>query len=175
MRGEIGEARSIMVNFSYYNRDPANVRNPRRLGRVERSWISGCYAIQVSRFILEQEPLRVAGLIDRDPEFGTDRLTSALIEFPPSASSVHLQHADDSCAARSNFWNDRPASKSKFRSTRRTIAPRASSSIAPAKASPPTTSPSSISTRCKAMRSRAPSWTIRNHRRRYLIPSATWP
>jgi predicted dehydrogenase len=81
--GEIGEVRSIMVNFSYFNRDPHNVRNRLDWGGGALMDI-GCYAIQVSRFSLGQEPLRVAGRIDRDPEFGTDRLTSALIEFPHS-------------------------------------------------------------------------------------------
>ncbi len=79
--GEIGEVRSIMVNFSYFNRDPQNVRNRADWGGGALMDI-GCYAIQVSRFILEQEPRRVASLIDRDPDFGTDRLTSALLEFP---------------------------------------------------------------------------------------------
>jgi predicted dehydrogenase len=79
--GEIGELRSVMVNFSYFNRDPQNVRNRVDWGGGALMDI-GCYAIQVSRFILDHEPLRVASLIDRDPDFGTDRLTSALIEFP---------------------------------------------------------------------------------------------
>jgi predicted dehydrogenase len=42
----------------------------------------GCYPIVLSRFLFEAEPVRVIASIDRDPEFGTDRLTSALLEFP---------------------------------------------------------------------------------------------
>lgn len=42
----------------------------------------GCYTIITSRFIFGQEPTRVIGLIERDPEFKTDRLASALLDFP---------------------------------------------------------------------------------------------
>ncbi|HET6900023.1 MAG TPA: Gfo/Idh/MocA family oxidoreductase, partial [Vicinamibacteria bacterium] len=41
----------------------------------------GCYPIVLSRFLFEAEPVRVIASIDRDPEFGTDRLTSAILEF----------------------------------------------------------------------------------------------
>lgn len=40
----------------------------------------GCYPITISRF-LEREPVRVAALIERDPEMGPDRLSSALLDF----------------------------------------------------------------------------------------------
>lgn len=42
----------------------------------------GCYPITMSRFLFRQEPRRVLGLLDRDPEMGTDRLSSAILEFP---------------------------------------------------------------------------------------------
>jgi predicted dehydrogenase len=35
----------------------------------------------MSRFMYGAEPLRVSGVLDRDPEFGTDRLASAILEF----------------------------------------------------------------------------------------------
>ncbi|MEO8137006.1 MAG: Gfo/Idh/MocA family oxidoreductase, partial [Betaproteobacteria bacterium] len=41
----------------------------------------GCYAIVAGRFFLEAEPVRCVALVDRDPTFGTDRLTSALLDF----------------------------------------------------------------------------------------------
>src|SRR6185436_14109322 len=37
--------------------------------------------IVVSRYIFGAEPLRAVSLIDRDPNFRTDRMTSALIDF----------------------------------------------------------------------------------------------
>ncbi len=79
--GVIGELRSIVGAFSYFNRDPKNVRNVAEWGGGGLMDI-GCYPITTSRWIFEEEPLRVAGVLERDPEFGTDRLTSAILEFP---------------------------------------------------------------------------------------------
>ena len=42
----------------------------------------GCYAILISRWMFGAEPTDVIGLIDRDPDFGIDRLTSAMLRFP---------------------------------------------------------------------------------------------
>ena len=46
----------------------------------------GCYPITMSRFAFGEEPSRVLGLIERDPEMKTDRLTSALLDFPSGQS-----------------------------------------------------------------------------------------
>jgi len=79
--GRIGELRSITGFFSYFNRDPNNIRNIVAAGGGALLDI-GCYAITTSRFLFAQEPLRVIGLIERDPEMKVDRLTSAILEFP---------------------------------------------------------------------------------------------
>ena len=79
--GQIGELRAIVAAFSYFNRDPANIRNKPEWGGGGLMDI-GCYPIQISRFLFEQEPIRVQGAMERDPEFGIDRLTSAILEFP---------------------------------------------------------------------------------------------
>jgi len=79
--GEIGDLRAAHVAFGYFNIDPANVRNLADIGGGALMDI-GCYAIQFSRFVFEQEPRRVIGLIERDPQMRTDRLTSALLDFP---------------------------------------------------------------------------------------------
>jgi predicted dehydrogenase len=84
--GEIGELRAIQSFFSYYNRDPKNVRNVRAWGGGGVMDI-GCYPITMSRFIFEDEPSRVAALVEVDPEFGTDRLVSALMAFPKGQST----------------------------------------------------------------------------------------
>ena len=42
----------------------------------------GCYPITLSRMLYGEEPARVIGLMERDPEFHTDRLTSALLDYP---------------------------------------------------------------------------------------------
>jgi predicted dehydrogenase len=78
--GGIGDLRAILSAFSYFNRDPANVRNVAEWGGGALMDI-GCYPIQISRFIFEAEPVSVAASIDRDPDFGVDRLTSGLLNF----------------------------------------------------------------------------------------------
>jgi predicted dehydrogenase len=79
--GEIGTLRSIVGFFSYFNRDPANVRNVLEWGGGGLMDI-GCYPITTSRFVFREEPVRVMGLIERDPELKIDRLTSAILDFP---------------------------------------------------------------------------------------------
>jgi predicted dehydrogenase len=79
--GKLGELRSIVWFFSYNNRDPRNIRNVPEYGGWALMDI-GCYAITMSRFLFGEEPKRVLALMERDPEMGTDRLTSALMDFP---------------------------------------------------------------------------------------------
>ncbi len=78
--GEIGELRSIVTSFSYFNRDPENVRNKPEWGGGALLDI-GCYPIQISRYLFGREPLRVSGVIERDPDMGIDRLTSGCLDF----------------------------------------------------------------------------------------------
>ena len=79
--GRIGTLRSVQGFFSYNNRDPKNIRNMADIGGGGLYDI-GCYPITGARFVFEDEPARVMGLIERDPEWGIDRLTSAILEFP---------------------------------------------------------------------------------------------
>ena len=79
--GRIGDLRVISGHFSYFNRDAANLRNILEAGGGGLLDI-GCYPITTSRFIFGEEPSRVAGLLERDPDFRTDRLASAILEFP---------------------------------------------------------------------------------------------
>lgn len=78
--GKIGPLRCVMASFSYFNVDPKNIRNQVESGGGALYDI-GCYCIQASRYGFGAEPKRVVGCIDRDPTMGTDRLTSAMLEF----------------------------------------------------------------------------------------------
>jgi predicted dehydrogenase len=78
--GEIGQLRAMHCVFSYTNRDPRNIRNIPDMGGGALMDI-GCYPIHISRWIFDEEPRRVAALLERDPEFGTDRLSSAILEY----------------------------------------------------------------------------------------------
>ena len=88
--GGIGELRGVVSEFSYFNRDPRNIRNIREYGGGALMDI-GCYPITMSRFFFDREPVRVAALIERDPEMGVDRLSSALLDF-------HSGHALFTCS-----------------------------------------------------------------------------
>src|SRR5690242_11491714 len=66
--GRIGTLRSITGYFSYFNPDPANIRNQLEFGGGALLDI-GCYPITISRFIFDAEPRRVLGLIERDAVF----------------------------------------------------------------------------------------------------------
>ena len=79
--GAIGDLRSITTFFSYFNADPANIRNIPEYGGGALMDI-GCYPINTSRFLFGEEPARVSATMERDPVMGTDRLTSAILEFP---------------------------------------------------------------------------------------------
>ncbi len=83
--GGIGELRAIAGVFSYFNRDPNNVRHKVEWGGGGLLDI-GCYPITMSRFIFAEEPVRVAGMLERDPDFKSDRLASAILEFPSGQS-----------------------------------------------------------------------------------------
>ena len=76
----IGQLRSVAGFFSYFNNDPANIRNHIESGGGALLDI-GCYCIQAARYGFAAEPRRVIGLIDRDPTMKIDRLTSAMLDF----------------------------------------------------------------------------------------------
>jgi predicted dehydrogenase len=80
--GAIGELRSILSVFSYFNTDPKNIRNIPEFGGGAVMDI-GCYPITLSRWLFGREPQRVMSLIERDPQLGIDRLSSAILDFAP--------------------------------------------------------------------------------------------
>lgn len=80
-RGEVGELRLIQGMFSYHNVDPSNIRNIPELGGGG-IWDIGCYPVTMSRYLFEEEPLRLVAVLDFDPVMKTDRLGSVLMEFP---------------------------------------------------------------------------------------------
>ena len=79
--GRIGELRAATGFFSYTNVDPLNIRNRADAGGGA-IWDIGCYPVTTARLVFGTEPVRVAAAIVRDPEFGTDRLSSFILEFP---------------------------------------------------------------------------------------------
>jgi predicted dehydrogenase len=84
--GRIGALRSITGSFSYFNLEAENIRNKPEMGGGALMDI-GCYPVTMSRFVFGEEPVRVFGLIERDPEMQVDRLTTAILEFPSGQAS----------------------------------------------------------------------------------------
>ena len=80
MDGRIGELRAIQARFMYNNLDPANIRNVAAFGGGAVMDI-GCYPINVARWFFGGEPTGVWATVQRDPTFGTDALTSAVLDF----------------------------------------------------------------------------------------------
>lgn len=78
--GQIGHLRTIQSFFSYFNTDGNNIRNMAELGGGGLMDI-GCYPISLSRFIFGHEPSRVFGQVEYDPQFKTDRIASAIMDF----------------------------------------------------------------------------------------------
>ena len=83
--GAIGPVRAVHTWFSYFNVDPQNVRNIKEWGGGALMDI-GCYGISVARF-LAGEPRRVSARMDFDPRFGTDRVTSAILDCGDAAGT----------------------------------------------------------------------------------------
>ena len=92
--GRIGEPRSMLGHFSYYNDNPANIRNIAEFGGGGLMDI-GCYLINTSRFVFDAEPRRAAGVLDIDPVLGVDRMASMILDFgvPQFAGTCSTQMA----------------------------------------------------------------------------------
>jgi predicted dehydrogenase len=78
--GDIGEIQTIHSFFSYYNTDLTNIRNQEGVGGGGLLDI-GCYNISISRLCYGQEPRRIMGWLENDPQFKVDRLASGILEF----------------------------------------------------------------------------------------------
>ena len=84
--GDIGELRAIQAAFCSFRVDPNDIRNKYEVGGGAL-FDFGSYPIALSRMLFEEEPLRVAAVLDRDPSFKIDRLASAILDFPSGIAS----------------------------------------------------------------------------------------
>ena len=78
--GRIGRLTAVQSWFSYFNDDPANIRNIREVGGGALYDV-GCYNVNLSRMLFGAEPSHVSATITRDPVSGVDTTTSAILEF----------------------------------------------------------------------------------------------
>ena len=84
--GGIGKLATVQTFFSYYNDDPANIRNQADIGGGGLADI-GCYAVSLARFLFDEEPRRVFGILDYDPQLKVDRLASGVLDFGDGTST----------------------------------------------------------------------------------------
>jgi len=78
--GAVGRLRQVQGAFSYFNTDPANMRNQLSLGGGALPDI-GVYPTVTTRFATGREPLRVQASVERDPVFGTDIHANVRADF----------------------------------------------------------------------------------------------
>ncbi len=90
----IGKVNFIHTSFSYNNPSPSNIRNIKEYGGGGLMDI-GCYAISTPRFLLDKEPISVVSQISYHKDFGTDIITSALLDFGTARASFHVSTSSD--------------------------------------------------------------------------------
>jgi len=85
--GRIGNLQAVQSWFSYFNDDPRNIRNQIRHGGGAIMDI-GCYNINLSRLLFDDEPDSVRATIRTDPDLGVDIVSSAVLSFPGGGQST---------------------------------------------------------------------------------------
>ena len=84
--GRIGALRLIVGHFSYFRRDPEDVRSRIEFGGGALLDI-GCYPVTLSRWLFDEEPIAATAMLERDPDFGVDRLGAGMLRFPSGQAS----------------------------------------------------------------------------------------
>jgi predicted dehydrogenase len=78
--GAVGRLRHVQGAFSYFNKDPQNMRNQPELGGGGLPDI-GVYVAVSTRFSTGAEPVRLQATVERDADFGTDIYASVKADF----------------------------------------------------------------------------------------------
>jgi predicted dehydrogenase len=86
--GRIGPVHALHMSFASPNYDPANIRNRADAGGGSLT-DKGCYAVALARYLFEDEPTRVAAVMDIADDFRVDSLTTALMAFPRAQASFN--------------------------------------------------------------------------------------
>jgi predicted dehydrogenase len=80
-KDEIGAVKGVQTMLCMNSRDPNDIRNKPDIGGGAL-YDLGSYAVTGCRMVFNAEPVRAIGVFEKDPDFGTDRLTSGILEFP---------------------------------------------------------------------------------------------
>jgi predicted dehydrogenase len=102
--GTIGAVRAVHCTLAKQFLDPADVRNQLDAGGGAL-YDLGSYAISACNLVFKCMPLRVVAAMDRDLVFGTDRLTSALLDYGDrhAAFTVGTQAGSDAWGTHQQF------------------------------------------------------------------------
>ena len=84
---KIGELTHIHATFTYFNDDPANVRNQDNLGGGALLDI-GCYCVDVAKMVFNGNHKSIQSYVEYDPIFFTDRLTTGMLEFEEGIATL---------------------------------------------------------------------------------------
>jgi len=85
--GSIGEVRGVQITMAMQFHDPNDIRNnPDKGGGA--LYDMGGYVLSACSMILGRVPQRVLAAIDRDPQMGIDRLSSALLDFGNAHATI---------------------------------------------------------------------------------------
>jgi predicted dehydrogenase len=97
--GAIGAIRGLHCTLAKQFMDPADIRNNPAAGGGALFDL-GSYALSACNLIVARPPQRVIAALERDPHFGIDRLTSALLDYGDchAAITVASQSGPDAWA-----------------------------------------------------------------------------
>jgi predicted dehydrogenase len=82
----IGDLVAVQSWFSFFNDDPANIRNVQEYGGGALYDV-GCYCVNLSRMLFGSEPRRVEASIRWERTMAVDATTSALLEFEDGSAT----------------------------------------------------------------------------------------
>ena len=83
----IGPVRAVHATMAKQFYSPADVRNQLDAGGGAL-YDMGSYTISACNLVFQRPPERVVATLDRDPVFGTDRLSSALLDYGDSHAAI---------------------------------------------------------------------------------------
>ena len=85
--GEIGEPRGMQVTMALQFHDPNDIRNNPEMGGGALYDMGG-YVLNACALVYRRTPLRVLAAIDRDPQMGIDRLSTALLDYGDAHATI---------------------------------------------------------------------------------------
>lgn len=95
LNNAIGKVGAISSSFSFFDDDLNSITNRKEFGGGSLRDI-GCYSLSLSRYIFDEEPLAVSGVLKLDPETQVDLSASGIMEFKEGTStffsSIRLAH-----------------------------------------------------------------------------------